>query len=953
MGKHDHMHKGASSGPAAAERTPEAESSALAERSELAAAQGWGGIGTAITGLQRQLGNSGVAQLVRSQRSQVAASSAPAGVIQRVSDNKDHHMQFLMQKAQDAGADTNDPHFILAHACAYVMDHNLYREAFKPDNLPPIYQAVLGAVPQSGDPQDYHNILYGYIGGLGVGATSQVHWGGLTPAGTGTGARIRYAPDGHAEGTPTDAKTPWMEELYRRKDGTKTLFVMGHLINADLGGPGLDYNYVPLTGRAGWHGANDANALHSKGIEQIVKTKYAQLGGDVTALEYEVVADYSRGARTAQTDQMRMALQKMAEIEGQLGQLANTQLARLDQADKDTLKKMIQAVPNLDTMLYAVSSGNYWIRNWATLQGLVQENLNLWEYEDRIVPKQLNAEVNWTQAGSQQQMQLEVPIVLPDSLAAPYNSNRESSYKSEAPTDHKSQFSDYLERNSGAYQLDDEASTKAKGAALLMDLNEYDRENLTDILSNMHQYYVIQEKLDNADGALTEEQLAALQQEQAEYANAFELIKDEPDIAKLITSKDSAAMVAGLLSNSSGELFDEVQNYTVQVNQVANTGKKFSQFAYSGQTPFGSPSKIVAQLEKDGHPQGSSAGGDSAWMLKLEERRDASKTLYVRGHMLNRHLGGAGLDSNMVPLTGREGWYGANNANGMHSAGIEENVKHLYGQVAGPGEEGDLSKVTNLVYTVEAIFGDHARQQTAQMKALNTAYRQQVIDGIFNELQAGNDSLNDNDHQEKYTNLSTGDFVNMVNTDMDEARNLFLHKIYAVMGENYPPNLDPTVDPLRAQIAADYQLDALTVPELIQAWKDHLASREYQGQTRANASMQMAVVDMREQFSQPIAALQPAHVQYVQGVVQANDQMEAALNAVSPNGNYLLEDIRTLQDNMQLNSELWEFEDHHVPLRLEASVRWTQHGMDRNGEALIPVVLPSDIKAPYRERESG
>ncbi|MCD1258025.1 hypothetical protein B5M42_004130 [Paenibacillus athensensis] len=949
MGKQEHVNKAVSAGPESAERTSETE--ALTERSEAAA--GRMGVGTAISGLQRQLGNNGVAQLVRSQSGRFAASSAPVGAIQRVSDNKDHHIDFLTLRAQAAGADLSQAPFMLAHACAYVMDHHLYKEKFKPGNLPPVYLPVQGLVPQSGDPEDYHKIIYDYIGTLGGAATSQVKWGGLTAAGTGTGARITYAPNGHAEGTPTDAKTPWMTELSKRKDGTKGLYVMGHLINADLGGPGLDYNYVPLTGRAGWHGANDANALHSKGIEQIVKTKYAQLGGDVTALEYEVVADYSRGPRTAQTDPMQQALQKIAEIEGELGPLANTQLARLEQADKEKLKKLIQAVPNLDTMLYAVSSGNYWTRNWATLKGLVQENLNLWQYEDQIVPSELNARVTWTQAGSQQELRLDVPIILPDSLATPYNSNRESNYKSEAPMDHKSQFADYLERNSGAYQLGDEASTKAKGAALLMDLNEYDRENLTNVLANMSKYYDIQHQIDGGNGPLAPEKIAELQAEQAEYVDAFELIKDEPDIAKLITNKDTAVVVANLLSSSSGALFNEVQDYTKQVNETAGTGKKFSQFAYSGQTPFGSPSKIVAQLEKDGHPQGSSAGGDPAWMLQLEERRDASKTLYVRGHMLNRHLGGAGLDSNMVPLTGREGWYGANNANGMHSAGIEENVKHLYEQVAGPGEEADPSKVTNLVYTVEAIFGDHARQQTAQVKALYTAYKQQVIDGVFSKLAEGNEAMDDNDHKEKYTNYSTGDFINMVNTDMNAARDMFLNKIYVVMGANYPANQDPTVDPLRSQIAADYQLDTLTVPQLIQAWKEHLATREYQATNRQVASQQMAMADMREQFSLPIGALQPAQVQFIQGVVQANDQMEAALNAVSPNGNYLLEDIRSLQDGLYTNSALWEFEDKNVPLRLEASVRWTQHGMNKYGEALIPVVLPSDLKAPYRERELG
>src|SRR5581483_11695673 len=71
---------------------------------------------------------------------------------------------------------------------------------------------------------------------------------------------------------------------------------------------------------------------------------------------------------------------------------------------------------------------------------------------------------------------------------------------------------------------------------------------------------------------------------------------------------------------------------------------------------------------------------------------------YVRGHLLNRHLGGPGLDYNMVPLTGRAGWFGANNANGAHSSEIEETVKQKYGMM----KPGSSNPVSNLIYKVEA-----------------------------------------------------------------------------------------------------------------------------------------------------------------------------------------------------------------------------------------------------------
>ncbi|WP_309115585.1 hypothetical protein [Saccharothrix sp.] len=56
--------------------------------------------------------------------------------------------------------------------------------------------------------------------------------------------------------------------LHRRKspDWSKTHYVQGHLLNDHLGGPGLEYNLVPLT--------SQANEVHESTVEHFVKQKF-------------------------------------------------------------------------------------------------------------------------------------------------------------------------------------------------------------------------------------------------------------------------------------------------------------------------------------------------------------------------------------------------------------------------------------------------------------------------------------------------------------------------------------------------------------------------------------------------------------------------------------------------------------------------------------------------------
>ena len=87
-----------------------------------------------------------------------------------------------------------------------------------------------------------------------------------------------------------------------------TLYVRGHLLNDNIGGPGLDYNMVPITGKPAKNvGANDANGEHLHAIEVAAKDMWTavRLGKALTAT-YKVTAQYGRGSR-AETTTVRAA----------------------------------------------------------------------------------------------------------------------------------------------------------------------------------------------------------------------------------------------------------------------------------------------------------------------------------------------------------------------------------------------------------------------------------------------------------------------------------------------------------------------------------------------------------------------------------------------------------------------------------------------------------------------
>ncbi len=124
--------------------------------------------------------------------------------------------------------------------------------------------------------------------GIGAGVSpggqnnSVINWGALHQ-GFGTKVEAILCSGGEPKGSePSLLGYPsawyWMGRR-KRADGT-TLYAAGHLLHNLLGGPGLDYNLVPLTNdSSGAFGANNANLAHRQEVEAALLGAYQDMHG--------------------------------------------------------------------------------------------------------------------------------------------------------------------------------------------------------------------------------------------------------------------------------------------------------------------------------------------------------------------------------------------------------------------------------------------------------------------------------------------------------------------------------------------------------------------------------------------------------------------------------------------------------------------------------------------------
>jgi hypothetical protein len=227
--------------------------------------------------------------------------------------------------------------------------------------------------------------------------------------------------------------------------GSTTIYVQGHLLNHNIGGPGLDYNMVPLTGKPAKNvGGNDANAEHLNLIEKAAKNTWDMVkAGKYQEAVYEVIPDYSRTTRPG-TTQIRGEAEKLKEIRQAwiknrmelIGKLPESDLAQFyvhtlrsfgitptpvlptkeqviqelaNKLSSDDLTKTFGVLKgqkhpvaevidkHIDSgILKASALGNLDTYSINDLLYLLDENANVWEAEDVYVPAQLKVSLQWT-----------------------------------------------------------------------------------------------------------------------------------------------------------------------------------------------------------------------------------------------------------------------------------------------------------------------------------------------------------------------------------------------------------------------------------------------------------------------------------------------------------------------------------------------------------------------------
>jgi len=391
--------------------------------------------------------------------------------------------------------------FDLAVAAAILLDHDYDARPILMGHLDDIEaQAPLFFPGVDGDdvanqipywidksPAFLSDYLREYIEDASGPERSAITWGPVDELGRGTRVEAILRPGGHAEGSSAGGWNPWAALLARRADSHSTFYVRGHLLNRHIGGPGLDYNMVPLTQRSAF-GGNDANAAHSKVFEEVVKRKYLQMDEEgeqvVHDLEYDVTVN-GKGRPRAST---KIALKKSDELLSVINDFklrSMTQkplgygLKSVDELDDNTVDTLFemqygnlwpqgQTLPtpkkreaiarlyeghrSFETPLRSTDEGRFLLQTllsngWSRwlqvvcadragkadtlsldeLKERIAGNRTLWEREDELIPASLTVRARWYQYGEFSDFgPQEILIQKPDDLYSPYWHERES-----------------------------------------------------------------------------------------------------------------------------------------------------------------------------------------------------------------------------------------------------------------------------------------------------------------------------------------------------------------------------------------------------------------------------------------------------------------------------------------------------------------------------------------------
>lgn len=457
---------------------------------------------TNVLALQRTLGNQAVNRLLARQKKAPQPVAAPT--VQRA-DNKKHSnnfMRYLFSTLSSTGGyDEKNPAHKLAAGQAFIMDQNVYDSRIIIEASEGDFEALEDSIDGAQQSQldqasldlsmDIVPLLktqpievisanfYKFIEGVTTGKKhSKVTWGSLTGWGAAKSMEAQLEKDGRQDGSTAGGAPGWMMQMEERMGGPKkTLYVRGHMLNNNLGGPGLDYNMVPFPGPNA-SGIKNVNGAHLHKYEKPVKQLYDKVKtGKVTNLIYKVNAIYPRAPRPM-TDSFKNLYLNLNQLYDELvkefrvstkgrsdtdvdNEFANypeikpflntmgpsTPLDRRNYVEtrpvqmefdktsfqtllNDTNLKLNQRlvkrnIPEIALDASVPKNKDLSQVTFRQLVGFVKSNASLWALEDERVPASINCEVSWTDNSSIIPQPKSIPVdpievELPNRIDAPF-----------------------------------------------------------------------------------------------------------------------------------------------------------------------------------------------------------------------------------------------------------------------------------------------------------------------------------------------------------------------------------------------------------------------------------------------------------------------------------------------------------------------------------------------------
>ena len=259
---------------------------------------------------------------------------------------------------------------------------------------------------------------------------SQIIWGPLRN-GFGTWVIAILRPGGQQKGSrPTPPRLfdapGWRLLSARRLLNGKALHVRGHLLHHGPGGVGIDFNLVILTAAgSGDFGANHANWVHRYLVEALLLWAYRNMHDSsgtptITEIYYAVRADYNRKPREGTEELRQIAIaykEAAARVKAKLG--LDDESRGVEPTHQHVINELADEPPSPHWPDAFVAIAAKKGENWRRVHRRMEENQQLWEFEDANVPLALQIRYSVVENGVRRgPFSATVEIILPFSLAA-------------------------------------------------------------------------------------------------------------------------------------------------------------------------------------------------------------------------------------------------------------------------------------------------------------------------------------------------------------------------------------------------------------------------------------------------------------------------------------------------------------------------------------------------------